>query len=88
MFYIPLSKCTCKSCKKEPFTNVYKYWNKKLKEFKDPPFNLGKPSGLLKFQNNVECPKGTQNYVPQSKIAFRPTKRGDGCTYLEMEYPQ
>ncbi len=81
--------------KEEPFgntpvsTNVYRYWNKKLKEFEEAPFNLGKPGGILRYNPDLrECNVSDQNLVPQSKMTFRPTYRLNGCTVMDLQYPE
>ena len=75
--------------KKRKVSNVYRYWNKKLKELNQAPYNLGKPGGILKYNPNLwECNITNQNLIPQSKMTFRPTYRLNGCTVLDLEYPE
>lgn len=74
---------------KRKVSNVYRYWNKKLKELNQAPYNLGKPGGILKYNPNLwECNITNQNLIPQSKMTFRPTYRLNGCTVLDLEYPE
>jgi hypothetical protein len=77
--------------KEEKFTNVYRYWSKKLKEFNQNPMDLGKPGGILKYtadKNLCDSFNYNQNLIPQSKMTFRPVHRSNGCTYLDLQYPQ
>lgn len=67
-------------------TNVYRYWSKKLKNLKDT-HQLGKPNGVLEYIPDQNSCETSSNLLPQPDIAFKPTQRLNGCTYLDMRYP-
>lgn len=87
--FLPFSSCSptesC-SCKKEPFTNVYRYWSKKLRELKESD-QLGLPNGVLEFNPSESNCDSQGNLLPQPNVAFKPTRRFNGCTYLDLRYP-
>jgi hypothetical protein len=71
--------------KVEPFSNRYSTWSKELKTLKDK-FQLGMPSGVLKFLPKQSTCPSNQNLFVQPNVTFRPTRRKRGCTYVEMQY--
>lgn len=83
MAYSPTA--TEESSKIEPFSNRYSTWSKELKTLKDK-FQLGMPSGVLKFLPKQSTCPSNQNLFVQPNVTFRPTRRKKGCTYIDMQY--
>ncbi len=70
------------------FTNVYTNWSKQLEDMKKT-HQIGAPSGLLKYlPNQTECSSSQgPNLLVQSDVAFKPHRRKNGCTYIDLKYP-
>ena len=76
----------------ESFTNVYTNWSNQLKDMKKT-HQIGAPSGLLKYRPQ-RLPSGepcssadSGNLLVQPDVAFKPHRRRDGCTYIDLKYP-
>lgn len=67
------------------FTNVYTNWSKQLEEMKKT-HQIGTPSGILKYSVS-ECSGSGPNLLVQSDVAFKPHRRKNGCTYVDLKYP-
>lgn len=75
------------------FTNVYTNWSNQLKDMKKT-HQIGAPSGLLKYHSaprsggEEPCSSADSgNLLVQPDVAFKPHKRRDGCTYIDLKYP-
>lgn len=71
----------------DKINSIYEEWTKELKYLKNK-FEIGLPSGILKYKKNQKLCPDHQNLLIQQKVAFRPTKHDDGCTYVDLSYPQ
>ena len=79
---------TCVAAPKiSKFTNtMYKDWDKQLESMKKN-FGIGRPTGVLSYIPNQNNCNVKSNLLVQSNVAFKPTRHGSGCTYINMRYP-
>ena len=72
------------------FTNVYTNWSNQLKDMKKT-HQIGAPSGLLKYRPQrlgEPCSSADSgNLLVQPDVAFKPHRRNNGCTYIDLKYP-
>lgn len=48
---------------------------------------IGKPTGVLDYLPNQSSCDTPYNLLVQPDVAFKPTRRGTGCTYVQLRYP-
>ena len=72
--------------KKEDFAGVYDHWSKELQELKEK-HQIGKPSGLLSYIPRQTSCHSSSNLFVQPNVTFRPHRRKNGCTFIDMKYP-
>lgn len=86
VFFVIFGWAIAELAKKEDFAGVYEHWSKELQEMKEK-HQIGKPSGLLSYIPRQTSCHSSSNLFVQPNVTFRPQRRKNGCTFIDMKYP-
>ena len=71
---------------KDKFSDTYPIVDYDLACMKNS-YQIGQPSGVLDYLPNQASCETPFNLLVQPDVAFKPERRSDGCTFVELRYP-
>jgi len=70
----------------EEYSSTYSITDNHLSCLKEN-YQIGQPTGILKYLPNQSSCETQYNLLVQPDVAFKPTRKDTGCTYVELRYP-